>query len=72
MLRRILGVTLKDMKRSEDIRQEVGVACINDKVREARLRWNGHVARREENHSTKRVMKAKVCGQQSRGRQKKR
>jgi len=39
MLRWKLGVFLKDRKRSEDIRQAVGVACITDKIRKARLRW---------------------------------
>jgi hypothetical protein len=37
MLWWILGVSLKDMKRNEDIRQAVGVACITDKIKEARL-----------------------------------
>jgi len=44
MLRRILGLTLRDKKRNDDIRRILRVACITDKVREARLRWLiGHV-----------------------------
>ena len=66
MLRWIIGVTRKDKKRSEDIRHEVRVACINDKVREARSRGYGHVARSEENNSIIRNMKAEVYGQRSR------
>jgi len=46
MLRWILGLTLKDRKRNDDIRCIIGVACITDKVREARLRWYGHIQRR--------------------------
>ena len=42
MLHWILGVSQKDHKRNEDIRKTVGVACITEKVREARLRWYGH------------------------------
>jgi len=48
MLRWILGLTLKDRKRNDDIRRIIGVACITDKVREARLRSYGHIQRREE------------------------
>lgn len=48
MLRWILGISLKNKKRNEDICRLLGVACITDKVREARLRWYGHVERRED------------------------
>jgi len=43
MLRWILGLTLKDRKRNDDIRRIIGVACITDKVREAKMRWYGHI-----------------------------
>jgi len=39
MLRWILGLTLRDRKRNDDIRRILGVACIMDKVRETMLRW---------------------------------
>ena len=45
MLRWIIGVSLKDHVMSEKIRAELGVAKIRDKVKEARLRWFGHVER---------------------------
>ena len=47
MLRRIVGVTLMNKERNEKIRKEYGVADIKLKMREARLRWFGHVERRE-------------------------
>src|SRR6218665_58663 len=50
MLRWILGVSLKDKKRNEVIRKTLGVACITDKIREARLRWYGHVMRGQKLH----------------------
>jgi len=53
MLRWILGVSLKDRKRNEDIRQAVGVTCITDKIWEVRLRWYGHVKRREDDSCVK-------------------
>jgi len=72
MLRWILGVSLKDRKRNEDIRRTVGVASIMDKIREARLRWYGHVQRREDGNCVMRIMEAEVYGHRSRGRQQKR
>ena len=71
MLRWILGITLKDMQRNENIRKRIGVACITDKIREARLRWYGHVERSGDT-SIRRAMKLEVHGLRSRGRQKKR
>jgi len=71
MLRWILGVSLRDRRRNEDIREVLGVACITDKVREARMRWYGHVMRMEDSCCIKRIMNAEVYGRRSRGRQKK-
>ena len=39
MLRWILGVSLKDRKRNDFIRNKIGVTCITNKIRESRLRW---------------------------------
>jgi len=72
ILRWILGLTLRNKKRNDDIRRILGVACITDKVREARLRWFGHVQRREEEDCVRRILEADVRGQRSRGRQRKR
>ncbi|KAK3521000.1 hypothetical protein QTP86_001622 [Hemibagrus guttatus] len=49
MLRFSLGVTRLDRIRNEYIRGTTHVGRLGDKVREARLRWFGHVQRRE-NH----------------------
>src|SRR6218665_1230825 len=64
MLWRMLGVSLKDKKRNEVIRKTLGVACITDKIREARLRWygGGHVMRRGDENSMKRIMMSEVNG----------
>ena len=37
MLRWILGLTLNDRKRNDDTRHIIGIACVTDKVRKARL-----------------------------------
>ena len=47
MLGRITGVTLRDKVKSVDIRKELGVNRIQEKVREMRLRWYGHMQRME-------------------------
>ncbi|KAK3519762.1 hypothetical protein QTP70_003903 [Hemibagrus guttatus] len=47
MLRFSLGVTSLDRIRNEYIRGTAHVGRLGDKVREARLRWFGHVQRRE-------------------------
>jgi len=46
MIRWMCGHTRLDKIRNEVIRSEIGVASIEDKMREARLRWFGHIRRR--------------------------
>ena len=55
MLRFSLGVTRVDRLRNEEIRERLGVTELGAKLREARLRWMGHVCRREDNYVGKRV-----------------
>ncbi|KAK3545146.1 hypothetical protein QTP70_001572 [Hemibagrus guttatus] len=51
MLRFSLGVTRLDRIRNEYIRGTAHVGRLGDKVREARLRWFGHVQRRESEYN---------------------
>ena len=54
MLRRIKGVTLRDRVKSVDIRKELGVNSKQEKVREMRQRWYGHMqkmARKQQSES---------------------
>ena len=46
MLRWICDNTIKDKIRNEVIRQKLDVAPIDEKMRERRLQWFGHVKRR--------------------------
>ena len=69
MLRRIKGVTLRDKVKSVDIRKELGVNSIQEKVREIRLRWYGHMQRMEENNERRAVVDMSVPGKRPRGDQ---
>ena len=69
MLRRIKGVTLRDRVKSVDIRKELGVSSIQEKVREMRLRWYGYMQRMEE-HEVRAVGDMVVPGKRPRGRTK--
>ncbi|KAI0501450.1 hypothetical protein KFK09_016395 [Dendrobium nobile] len=43
MLRWMSGFTLRDRIRNEHILEKVRVALVEDKIRESRLRWFGHI-----------------------------
>jgi len=62
---------LKDKVRNEEVRRRVGVSELGQKLREGRLRWFGHVYRRDEGYVGKRVQKITV-GKRKRGRPKRR
>ena len=68
MLRRIKGVTVKDKMKSEDIRKELGVGSIKSKARESRLRWFGHVHRKEQESNLRQVMDIEIPGRRPSGR----
>ena len=46
MLRWMCGLTRRNRVKNDVIQEKVGVASVEDKLREARLRWFGHVMRR--------------------------
>jgi len=72
MIRWICGHTRLDRIRNEVSRGKIGVASIEDKMREARLRWFGHVRRRPMDAPVRRG-ETIVCsnGRRVRGRPKK-
>ncbi|WMV56312.1 hypothetical protein MTR67_049697 [Solanum verrucosum] len=72
MLRWMCGHTRSDKIRNEVIREKVGVASVVDKLREARLRWFGHVKRRGADAPVRRCEGLVVEGtRRGRGRPKK-
>ena len=66
------GVTKMDRIRSERIRGTTKVGEISKKVQESRLKWYGHVSRREDEYVGKRVLGMAVPGKRRRGRPKRR
>ncbi|XP_063542747.1 uncharacterized protein LOC134751292 [Cydia strobilella] len=56
MLRWAAGVTRLDRVRNEYIRGSFKVAPIVDKMVESRMRWYGHVMRRDENNAVKKAL----------------
>ena len=71
MLRGILGVSTRDHVRNEEIRRILHVSPIDEVMRCGRLRWFGHVQRREANNVTRRVMNLAISGARRRGRSQK-
>ena len=70
ILRWSSGHTKFDRIRNTVIREGMKVAPIEAKLRENRLRWLGHVQRREDGHVCKAVQTWKVDGKGKRGRPK--
>ncbi|VFQ71742.1 unnamed protein product [Cuscuta campestris] len=69
MLRWMCGKTRLDRISNEVIRRQVGMAPVEDKLREARLRWFGHVRRRDADAPVRRCERITVI--RGRGRPKK-
>ena len=68
MLRRIKAVTQRDKVKSVDIRKELGVNSVQEKVRDIRLRWYGDMLRMEENNEMRVVVDMIVPGNRPKGR----
>ena len=72
MLRFELGVTRKDRIRNKYIRGSLKVGPIGSKIQEARLRWYGHVRRRDSDYVGQKVLAMELPGRRRRGRPKRR
>ncbi|KAK6754463.1 hypothetical protein RB195_013455 [Necator americanus] len=70
MLSWTIGVTLKEKVSNDTVRSIFGVVPITEKMKEARLRWFGHVLRREEDSVAQTALKLDVSGVRPRGRPK--
>ena len=62
----------KDKIRNEHIRSTVKVEQLGMKMREGRLRWYGHVMRRDQEYVGRKMMEMELPGKRRRGRPKRR
>ena len=72
MLRFAMGVTRKDKIRNEHIRSTIKVERLRMKMREGRLRWYGHVMRRDKEYVGRKMMEMELPENRERGRPKRR
>ena len=72
MLRFAMGVTRKNKIRNEHIRRTVKLERLGMKMREGRLRWYGHVMRRDQEYVGRKMMEIELPGKRRRGRTKRR
>ena len=70
MVRWMCGVSLRDHQTSEELRGRVGIRRIGDMMAESRLRWLGHVSRKDENSWVRKCSELVVEGVRPRGRPK--
>jgi len=68
MIRWMCGVTLKDGKTSEELRERLDVVSVSKRVRQNRLRWFGHVERKDEDDWVSACRDLSVAGEKGRGR----
>ena len=71
MLRGNLGVSRRGHMRNEESRRTLHLSPIDEVMRSGRLRWFGHVQRRDANNVTRRVMELAIPDTRRRGRPKK-
>ena len=71
MMRRMCGVSLKKHLSNKALRGRLGIDCVSDLVRRSRLRWFGHVVRKDDQQWVRKCMDFKVDGSAGRGRPRK-
>ncbi|KAF7659926.1 hypothetical protein LDENG_00291170 [Lucifuga dentata] len=67
MLKFSLGMTRMDKVKNDYIRATAQVRWFGDKAREARLRWFGHVQRRDAGYIWRRMLKMELPGKRRGG-----
>ena len=71
MIRWICGVKLNERKKSEELRELLGLEPVSLMIKESRLRLFGHAERKDDNDWVKRCITWEVEGIRQRGRPKK-
>ena len=68
MVRWMCGVSLRERKTSAELRRRLGIVAIGDMMRRSRLRWLGHVLRKDDSDWVRQSMDMVVEGRRGRGR----
>ena len=68
MCRRACGHTLRDQVRNENINDRLKVEIIGERCRNARLRWFGHVKRRDQDYAGRKTLEMVPPGRRKRAR----
>jgi len=71
MIRWMCGVKLNARKKSEELRKLLGLEPVSLMIKNSRLRWSGHVERKDDNDWVKRCITWEVQGIRLRGHPKK-
>ena len=71
MIRWTCGVKLNERKKTEELRELLGLEPVSLMIKKSRLRWFGHVERKDDNDWVKRCITWEVEGIRLRGRPKK-
>ena len=67
---RMVIVSLREKETNAELRESMGIEKISDVMRCSRLRWMGHMLRKEGNDWVKKSMEMTVEGSRGRGRSK--
>ena len=51
----MVGYTLLDKKRSSDIREQLGIFNVNDKLTQYKTNWREHIQRMDDNRQPKKI-----------------
>ena len=57
------GYTLLDKKRSSDIREQLGIFNINDKLTQYKINWREHIQRMDDNRLPKKCLITNLKGE---------
>ena len=59
------GHTLWDIKRSNDIREQLGIFNINDKLMQYKIHWREHIQRMDDNRLPQKILNYKPEGRRN-------
>ena len=68
IVRWMCGVSLRDRVLNAELRERMGIESVSDTVKRDKLRWLGHVLRKDDDDWVKKIMSFEVEGKRGRGR----